>query len=234
MHKIQLVLAGLLLGSPLLSLAQAAAPVSLPRFYGGIGIYTGSGYRIGRMNTSRSIGTYSENTFQVPVQATLGYQLRPRLAVQFGLIYGGYKYDYASEYDYTDSNTNSIHYSNNSRSTVRQYTASLQARYTLTRKLDHRFRVDVVGGVAYHHQSYRGVGSQAYTNVSQGTTVVMNDDGIFHYNESFLTVGPSLRYRFGQRLEAVYDLIFGIPFVVNTSFSPTSSSALGLRYRFGH
>jgi hypothetical protein len=103
--------------------------------------------------------TYSTNTFELPVQATLGYQLRPRLAVQLGLIYSGRKSAYASEYKYTDANANTIHYSDNNRSTLRHYTVSLQARYTLTRKPEHRFQVDAVGGLSYDHQYYRGVGS---------------------------------------------------------------------------
>jgi hypothetical protein len=124
MYKTRLVLAGLLLGSPLLSLAQAAAPAPLPRFYGGLGIYLGSDHGIGRVNTPRSIGTYSKNTYQLPVQATLGYQLRPRLAVQLGLVYSGYKYDYASEYDYTDINANMIHYRGSNQTTLRHFTTS--------------------------------------------------------------------------------------------------------------
>jgi hypothetical protein len=230
MYKTHLALVGLLLGSPLLSLAQEAAPAPVPRLYGGLGTYTGNNYRIGRLIMPRSIGTYSKNTFQLPVQATLGYQLRPRLAVQLGLVYVGYKYDYASEYDYTDVNANAIHYSNSSKTTVRQYTLSSQARYTLTRKLDHRFQVDVVGGVAYHHQSYRGVGSQEYTNVSQGTTVVTNDDASFPYNESFINIGPSLRYRVEQRVDVVYDLLMNQALTYNDR---QVSMALGLRYRFG-
>jgi hypothetical protein len=231
MYKTRLALVGLLLGSPLLSLAQEAAPDPLPRFYGGLGIYTGNDHRIGRLNVLRGIGTYSKNTYELPIQATLGYQLRPRLAVQLGLVYSGHKYDYASESDYTDANADIIHYSNNSRTTLRHYTASLQARYTLTRKLDHRFQVDVVGGFSYSHQYYRGIGSQEYTNVSQGTTLVTNDDGTFPYNESFISVGPSLRYRVGQRAEVVYDLLMNQALARNDG---QVSMALGLRYRFGH
>jgi hypothetical protein len=230
MHKIQLALAGLLLGSPLLSLAQAAAPASLPRFYGGLGIYSGSYHRLGRMRDLLATNSSSSNTYELPVQATLGYQVRPRLAVQLGLIYSGRKNDYTSAYDYTDANANMIHYSSNSRSTVRHYTTSLQVRYSLTRKPDHRFQVDVVGGLSYSHQYYRGIGSQEYINVSQGTTEVTNSDLTFPYNEAFINIGPSLRYRVGQRVEVVYDLLLNQPLAHRYN---SGSMALGLRYRFG-
>jgi hypothetical protein len=232
MYITRLTVAGLLLASPLLSLAQEAAPTPLLRFYGGLGIYSGSYHSLGRLRNPAGISayTYSKNTFELPVQATLGYQLRPRLAVQLGLIYSGRKSAYTSGNEYTDANANTIRYRNSNQTTLRHYTASLQARYTLTRKPDHRFQADVVGGLSYDHQYYRGIGSQEYINVSQGTTVVTNDDNTFPYNESFLTVGPSLRYRLGQRMEVFYDLL------LNQSLSHqynSGSMALGLRYRFG-
>jgi hypothetical protein len=232
MYKTRLALAGLLLGSPLLSLAQEAAPTPVPRFYGGLGIYSGSYHSLGRLRSPTSVTAYnySKNTFELPVQATLGYQLRPRLAVQLGLIYSGRKSADASEYEYNDANANTIRYRSNSQTTSRHYTASLQARYTLTRKPDHRFQVDVVGGLSYDHQYYRGIGNQEYTNTSQGTTVVTNNDGTFPYNESFINIGPSLRYRVGQRLEVVYDLLLNQ--TLTRSYN-SGSMALGLRYRFG-
>jgi hypothetical protein len=164
------------------------------------------------------------------VQATLGYQLRPRLAVQLGLVYSGRKNDYASTNEYVDANSNKILFNSTGRSTLRHYTASLQARYTLTRKPAHRFQVDAVGGLAYDHQYYRGVGSEAYTNVSQGTSTSTNHDDTSPYNEAFISIGPSLRYRFGQRLDVVYDLLLNQPL---TRQSNAGSMALGIRYRFG-
>jgi hypothetical protein len=226
----RLILSSLLLGLPFISLAQDSPSIPVPKFYAGLAMYSGSYHSLGRSKTPASINTTSTSTYQVPVQATLGYQLRPRLAVQLGLVYSGRKNDYASTNEYVDANSNKILFNSTGRSTLRHYTASLQARYTLTRKPAHRFQVDAVGGLAYDHQYYRGVGSEAYTNVSQGTSTSTNHDDTSPYNEAFISIGPSLRYRFGQRLDVVYDLLLNQPL---TRQSNAGSMALGIRYRFG-
>jgi hypothetical protein len=226
----RLILGSLLLSLPLLGLAQDNPSVMAPKFYAGLALYSGSYHSLGRLKTPASVNTSSTSTYQLPVQATLGYQWRPRLAVQFGLVYSGRKNDYATTNEYTDANSNRILFNSNGRSTLRHYTASLQARYTLTRKPDHRFQVDAVGGLAYDHQYYRGVGSTESTNVSQGTSTSTNYDDTSPYNEASVVIGPSLRYRFGQRLEVVYDLLLNQP--LNRQ-SNSGSMALGLRYRFG-
>ncbi|MFD1874176.1 outer membrane beta-barrel protein [Hymenobacter bucti] len=226
----RLILGGFLLGSPLLGLAQDNPAAAAPKFYAGLAIYSGSYHSLGRLRVPASVSTHSTSTYQLPVQATLGYQWRPRLAVQLGLVYSGRRNDYTSAYEYTDANSNMIRFNSTGRSTLRHYTASLQARYTLTRKPEHRFQVDVAGGVAYDHQYYRGVSNEEYTNVSQGTATVTNHDDTLPYNEAFVSVGPSLRYRFGQRLEVVYDLLLNQPL---SRQSNSGSMALGLRYRFG-
>lgn len=226
----RLVLGSLLLGLPFFSRAQDIPSVAAPKFYAGLAIYSGADHSLGRSKAPSAINRSSTSTYQLPVQATLGYQLRPRLAVQLGLVYSGRKNDYALADKYTDANSNTILFNSNGRSTLRHYTASLQARYTLTRKADHRLQIDVVGGFAYDHQYYRGVGSEEYINVSQGTSTITNHDDTFPYNETSVCIGPSLRYRFGQRLEVIYDLLLNQP--LNRQ-SNAGSMALGLRYRFG-
>jgi hypothetical protein len=226
----RLILSSLLLGLPFISLAQDSPSIPVPKFYAGLAMYSGSYHSLGRSKAPASISTSSTSTYQLPVQATLGYQLRPRLAVQFGLVYSSRKNDYTSTNEYVDTNSNTILFNSNGRSTLRHYTASLQARYTLTRKPDHRFQIDVVGGLAYDHQYYRGVVSEEYTNVSQGTSTSANYDNTFPYNEASIIIGPSLRYRFGQRLDIVYDLLLNQPL---TRQSNAGSMALGIRYRFG-
>ena len=69
----RLVLGILLLASSLTSYAQATDPAPAPRFYGGLGVYTSS---------HQNISSWGTNGTRIPVQAVVGYQLRPRLAVQ--------------------------------------------------------------------------------------------------------------------------------------------------------
>jgi hypothetical protein len=227
MYKMQLALAGLLLGSPLLSLAQAAAPASLPRFYGGLGVYSGPYQNLGRTNIR-------DNGYTVPVQATLGYQLRPRLAVQLGLTYSDYKNKSEYDYDYTDTNNYRVNCNSNSAATVRAVNTSLLMRYTLTRQAAHQFQVDLVGGLMLiHHQLHlTSTDFYSYIDYPQSPTTTVENDDSYTYNELNVNLGPSFRYRFGQRLEAVGDILFNVPVTGNYRHLD-SSLALGLRYRFG-
>lgn len=215
-------LAALLLGAPLATLAQTADPAPAHRFYGGLAIYEGSNQMLS--------GFYSGERFNVPVQATLGYQLRPRLALQLGLAYSSAKADYADTYDYVNSNSIPVRYSTSSTSLRRATSASLLARYTLTRRANHRFQVDAVGGLSFYHSFYRVNSTDTYT--SQGTTDVRPYENSGAYNSLQVNLGPSFRYRFGERLEAVGDLLFYTS-LTSSYHSLNSALALGLRYRFG-
>ncbi|MDO7884034.1 outer membrane beta-barrel protein [Hymenobacter cheonanensis] len=215
-------LAALLLGAPLATLAQAADPVPAHRFYGGLAIYDGSNQSVR--------GFYRGERLNIPVQATLGYQLRPRLALQVGLAYSGGKSDYADTYNYVDSNLIPITYSTSSTSLRRATSASLLARYTLTRRASHRFQVDAVGGLSFDHSFYRITGTDTYA--SQGTIEVRPYEYSGAYNSLLVSLGPGFRYRFGPRLEAVCDILFYTP-LTGSYHALNTSLALGLRYRFG-
>ena len=227
MNFSRLFLGGLLLGLPLLSLAQDAPPAMAPRFYVGLAAYSGPYQRFGSSNTN---GT----DVNIPVQATFGYQLRPRLAVQIGLTYSGYKRGYGYNYNYIDSNTDQINYSSNGTYTLRTFDTALLLRYTLTRKAAHRFQVDAVGGLQLTHQRGRQVGTDIYSyiNPSQGPRTTIEYDNVYPYNVLSVNLGPGFRYRFGQRLEAVGDILFNLP-VTGNYHNLDSSLALGLRYHFG-
>ena len=227
MNFSRLFLGGLLLGLPLLSLAQDAPPATAPRFYAGLAAYSGPYQRFGSSNTN---GT----DVNIPVQATFGYQLRPRLAVQIGLTYSGYKRGYGYNYNYIDSNTDQINYSSNGTYTLRTFDTALLLRYTLTRKAAHRFQVDAVGGLQLTHQRGRQVGTDIYSyiNPSQGPRTTIEYDNVYPYNVLSVNLGPGFRYRFGQRLEAVGDILFNLP-VTGNYHNLDSSLALGLRYHFG-
>jgi hypothetical protein len=220
MHKTQLALAGLLLGSPLLGLAQEASPAPLPRFYGGLGLYTSIHHNL----SSRGNGTH------IPVQAVVGYQLRPRLAVQLGVAYSGNRYTYDGQSAYYNSGTLVAYPIGTYRE--RNSTTSLLARYTLTRKLQHRFQADLLGGAKLEHSAYHDEGT--YFDNTQATPSATPYEYASTYNRTLLGLGVSLRYRLVSRLEAVYDLTFDQPVSRNTSYNlrPAPTMALGLRYRF--
>jgi hypothetical protein len=212
--------AALLFGAPLASLAQGTSPAPSYRLYGGVALYTDGG---------QPLGGFYRGRFNYPVQATLGYQLRPQLAVQVGLAYSGTKGNdsYSDEYVDADSNLNT--YTSASSYSRRTYNTSVLARYTLTRKAAHRFQVDALGGPSFEHYVSHFASTQ--TTTSQGVVSVSSCDQSYRYNSLLVNLGPSLRYRFGGRIEAVYDLLFNVSLTAN--HRTDASMALGLRYRFG-
>lgn len=223
----KIILSSLLLGLPLVSFAQDEQPAPAPKFYMGLSAYSGPYQRFGSTNTN---GT----NINIPVQATFGYQLRPRLAMQLGLIYSGYKRGYQYDYNYTDTNTNQLNFSTNYTYTLRTFDTSLLLRYTLTRKAAHRFQADLVGGLRLTHQRGHQIGRNiySYANPSQGPSTIVEYDNLYSANVLSVDLGPGFRYRFGQRLEAVGDILFGLP-ITGNYHNLDSSLALGLRYRFG-
>ena len=129
-------LGGLFLALPLLGHAQATAPepAPAPRFYVGLAAYSSDYQSIG----SRRPGVTG---FAVPLQLTAGYQLRPRLAVQVGLAYSGSSYAYRGDgyfYNLNSPSNRGIYYNYSGKSNIRAASASVLARYTLTRKAGHR------------------------------------------------------------------------------------------------
>lgn len=221
MSAFSVACAALLLGTPLATLAQGAAPVPAHRFYGGLALYT---------NGEQGLGRFYHGRFNAPVQATLGYQLRPRLAVQVGLAYSGAKGDDSYTDDYIDSNSNLASYVSTVSYSRRTYATSVLARYTLTRKATHRFQADMLAGPSFDHYASRFASTETIT--SQGVTSVSAYNQSYRYNTLLVNLGPSFRYRFGGRIEAVYDLLFNVS-LTGSNHSTDASMALGLRYRFG-
>jgi hypothetical protein len=223
----RLILGSLLLGSSLTSYAQATESAIASKFYVGLSVYSGPYQNLGRTNTR-------DNRLSVPVQATLGYQLRPRLSVQLGLTYSGYRYKSEYDYDYTDTNNYRVNRNSNSTVAVRTVNTSLLMRYTLTRQPAHRFQVDLAGGLMLIHQRVHLTSTDFYSYIDypQAPTSTVENDDSYTYNELNINLGPSFRYRFGQRLEAVGDILFNVP-VTGNYRRLDSSIALGLRYRFG-
>lgn len=225
MKFLRVFLGGLLMGSSATAQAQAAEPGPAPHFYGGLGVYSSS---------HQNLGSWG-NGARIPVQAVVGYQWRPRLAVQLGMAYSGnrseytYSTSYSSYYPSPPTTLTAVAGTYTERST----TISLLARYTLTRKLAHRFQADALGGLKVEYSRYRDVGTS--TAYDQSTPTVTPFDYPATYNSTLLSLGISLRYRVVSRLEAVYDLTFDQRISRNSPYSrrPEATMALGLRYRFG-
>lgn len=216
----------LLLGSPILSLAQTADPVPVPKFYVGLGAY-GSSYQ--------KLGGRPNSGATVPVQLTVGYQLLPRLAVQVGLAYSGYSDSYA--YDgriYSDPIIPSTYFADNGKYTERNFSASVLARYTLTRKPAHRMQFDLLGGFGLESPHSRSQGTRS--DSVQSSLVATPYTYRFSKNDLLFTLGLSTRYRLSQRFELTYDFTISSVVASDKTYPIsrlTGANALGLRYRFG-
>jgi hypothetical protein len=92
LKNIPYLAAGLLLGSSLIAHAQSGELPATPHFYGGLGVYSSSHHKLGGWDSGQS---------RIPVQALVGYQLRPRLAVQLAVAYSGNRDNYAFTTSYS-------------------------------------------------------------------------------------------------------------------------------------
>ena len=227
---------GLLLTSALPALAQTApaAPLPLPgtaRYYVGLAAYSSYCQPLG----GQPLGTTG---FRVPVQLTVGYQLRPRLAVQVGVAYSGSTSTNSNlGYEYLHTGTRpTYHYYENTR-TMRRTSVSALARYTLTRKPAHRLQFDLLGGIGMEHGSAYSRGS--HSDSLSGSLQTTNYSYRGSQNMLVLTLGASARYRLNPRFELNFDLTtnYAVADEIRTYVKPlqgfTGSAALGLRYRFG-
>ena len=231
-----LALSGLLLSTTLPALAQttpaetpALPGTAAPRFFVGLGAYS-SYYQPLESRSTNVTG------LPVPVQLTAGYQLRPRLALQAGLAYQSSSYAYAqSYYLYGTSNSPEYRsYAGSSRS--RGLSASVLARYTLTRNAAHRVQFDALGGFTLQHYFGRDQGTRV--DSLGGTRNSSPYTNRYSETSLLLTAGLGTRYRLSRHFDLTLDLLLNRAVLGDTYTPPmrlglTGSSALGLRYRFG-
>ena len=221
------LLGSCLLGPALTCHAQSVALLPAPHFYGGLGVYSSS---------RQNLGSWNLNQSRIPVQALVGYQLRPRLAVQLGVAYSG------NSDDYTYSTSYSSFYPPPPSAIVdfagrykeRYVTTTLLARYGLTRKASHRFQADVLGGVKFEYA--RQVDAGTRTTYDQAAPVATAYEFPSTYTQSALNLGFGLRYRLVSQLEVAYDFTFDLPVFRNDYYYSSrlqASTSLGLRYHFG-
>jgi hypothetical protein len=155
----------------------------------------------------------------------MGYQLRPRLAVQASLAYSGNSgHNAGTLTDYATGNTGE--YSSNYRN--RFLTLAVQGRYALMRQAAHRLQLDAVGGATLERHTFHGNGTNPnFSSPNPGTSYDLNSSN----NVYLVSLGPSVRYRLAPRVEAVGDWLLNVD--TRAAEHPNSSFALGLRYRFG-
>jgi len=226
MRSLRLALGGLLATSPLLGLSQTASPY--PRYYVGVAAYA-SNYQPFR---SSYLG------LQLPVQATVGYQLRPRLAVQASVAYSSNARSYFGVNKYYTGSAAAAspyaYYEFSGTDTQHSTQVDLMARYTLTRQAAHRFQVDLLGGLSLLRRRF--ISASTRTDIDSTQTIKVTTVGAANdaYHDLLVTAGVSTRYRFGQHLEAVLDITFDQRLTNGNTFgSFGNATALGLRYRFG-
>lgn len=215
--------ASLLLGLPLIGFGQASDPT--PRYYVGLAV----------LSSDLQPLQFDYRGVAVPVQLTLGYQLRPRLAAQLGLARTTTDRNYfgAGVSDYGPNGVGArtyfdVDYSIHSRA----FTTAALLRYTLTRNAGHRFQADALGGLTYLRSDYEYNEHRTMYDSTQTVLATNSIEEHQHGNYLLLTAGLSARLRLGHHLEAVADgtLSYGL---LHGDLGLNSGAALGLRYRFG-
>ncbi len=232
MRYARLALGGLLWASPLLSPAQTYAqlpvePAAAPRFYVGLGAYHSNYLNL-------AVWRPGDTGFRVPVQLTAGYQLRPRLALELDVAYRGHTSDVVYDDYYAATSGAPPLYSHYAASFTQRTTAvSALARYAFTRKPAHRLKAEALAGFTLIHEAFdsRGASTDNLSGSPQTTSFANSRS----YNDLLLTAGLGLRYRLCSRLALNFDFSTNYNLTHPTPYNTfNGSSALGLRYRFGH
>lgn len=231
MRFLSVALGGLLLGAAFPALAQTSAEApAAPRYYVGLGAYSSFYNRLGGLSRGYNF------PMRLPVQLTAGYQLRPRLAVQVGVAYSGATANFsAMRRGYSAPGSPGTFFEYYGTSTQRNTSLSALARYTLTRNQAHRVQFDALGGFTLEHAS--GFDRGIYSDSLGGTRNVSSYGYRASRNTLLLTAGIGTRFRLSRHFELTYDFTLNKaltgPAPHPASVGLTTSSALGLRYRFG-
>ena len=228
MNPSRFALSGLLAASPLLGLAQATSPAPTPRYYVGLALYASDYQPLG--------GSYYRGV-TVPVQLTVGYQLRPRLAVQASVAYSSANANYFGLGKYYSGSAAAASpyafFEYHGSTSSRTISTTLLARYALTRQAAHRLQVDVLGGFVQVYQRSTRTQVQTDTDSTQTVLVTRSTGSEVEQYDLLLAAGASARYRLGRHLEAVFDVMLNHNLKASPITGYPSATALGLRYRFG-
>lgn len=209
--------------------AQTESQNFFPRWYAGLQygrqdyqLFLPRNPELGRTNARRP-------------QLTLGYQFRPKLAVQVGIA------PIKAAFSYEGSGTNQAGepLSEAGSSKGRSLAVPIVVRYTLAVKPWRNLHVDALaGGVLFWSRSqteFARTENGVITSSYQSTDKLMN---------AYAALGPSVRYGFGRHVEVFSDWMFyknlrsasASNQAVSTGNKAgiTNSLNLGVRYRFGY
>jgi len=212
-----LALTSLLGCSALASAQQAPAPAG--HFYVGLAAYTSNYLPIGRA---------WQKGLLLPLQATAGYQLTPRLALQGSFAYSSRSNSYAgTSYDLAPTGQVLAPYSYAGQYRQRLSSAALLARYTLTRQAASPWQFDLLGGLTLVHTSYE----DSYERTA-GSSAARTDQTTYRTNSLLPTAGLGVRYRLLPQLEATSNVLLGLPVASYGTREISPSLSLGLQYTF--
>ena len=155
----------------------------------------------------------------IPAQVNFGYRLTSRLSAQVSFAYRQSSIDVYVSTDslYRDGVTLSEKY--------HSLVVPLTFRYTVSRNLEKRLLLDLVGGVAIFHSKHD------FAQLSYTTPLVVSP-AKETITKAYLTFGLSGRYRFTSHFEGVADLLLTKPVSGGTLSPRFYNAALGVRYNF--
>jgi hypothetical protein len=214
--------------------AQTDTPASFPRWYVGVQ-YGRHDYQLALSARSGPLYGGAARTNAYRPQLTLGYQVKPNLAVQAGLAPARQSFSYGG----TGTNDAGQPLSEKGTSTTQSLALPLLVRYTIGLKPWKKLELDALAGTVL----FWSRGESEFTRTENGE-VTAHSQFRTTINNAFITVGPSARYAFGRHVEAYADWLFYKNLRTSSATysggSPTNNAGitnalnLGIRYRFGY
>ena len=214
--------------------AQTNASPSFPRGYVGLQ-YGRQEYHLAPSATSGSANPEPGRTNARRLQLTLGYQIKPRFAVQVGIA------PVKQSFSYGGSGTNNAGQpvSEKGISTNTSLALPILVRYTLVPKPWKNLQLDVLAGTVL----FGSDGTSDFTRTENGV-ITTQSRNVTKVRNAFIAAGPSARYEFGRHLAGFADWMFykNLRYTEPTylGIDPgnkagiTNSFNLGVRYRFGY
>lgn len=167
----------------------------------------------------------------VPVQASVGYRLRPRLTLQFALTYSRPTFDYSKLSSRQQSAGSDYGNEYVGQASWRRLSWAVLARYALRRPA-RRLQLDLLGGYVLQQMRYRSFYQYTYTDYGTNVSSTTSFREGYAYELGRLTAGLGARYRCAQRLEIVLDATLN-SYVMALRSVPDPGLSLGLRYGLG-